>query len=72
MIDIIHEYADRGLLRNSLSENDIDAMMRVVTVASEQNAWIDRVLSDPIIAQERMAMSMVDYSKMFGEDEAEA
>ncbi|MBY5329565.1 hypothetical protein [Rhizobium leguminosarum] len=72
MIDVIHEYADRGLLRNSLSENDINAMMRVVTVAPEQNAWIDRVLSDPIIAQERMAMSMVDYSKMFGEDEAEA
>jgi hypothetical protein len=71
MIDIIHDYTDRGLLRNSLSENDINAMMRVVTVAPEQNAWIDRVLSDPIIAQERMANSIVDYDKVFGADDGE-
>ncbi len=30
----------------------------------EQNTWIDRILSDPIVSNERMATSMVDYDNL--------
>lgn len=63
IIDILHEYTDRGLMRQSLSENDMRAYMGIAVVRAGQQEWIARVLSDEVLSNERLATSKVDYSR---------
>lgn len=61
MIEIMKEWKDKGVLPQAIFENDGRAMVKVATVSSEQNEWIDKVLSDPVAAAERVANCRLDY-----------
>lgn len=61
MIDIMKEWKDRGVLPQAIFENDGRAMVKVATASPEQNEWIDKVLSDPVAAAERVANCRLDY-----------
>lgn len=66
MIDVLTEYQQHhpGLMREALFKNDAVAMLKVVVVDKDQRAWIERVLSDPTIATQRVATSRIDYRKL--------
>lgn len=66
MVDILTQYQKQhpGLMREELFKNDALAMLKVVMVDQDQRAWIERVLSDPTIASERVANSRIDYRKL--------
>lgn len=63
MIDIMKEWKDRDVLPQAIFENDGRAMVKVATVSAEQTEWIDKVLSDPVAAAERVANCRLDYLK---------
>jgi hypothetical protein len=62
IIDVLHEYTGRGLMRGSLSDNDIKAYMGIAVARAGQQEWIARVLSDLMLSKERLADSKVDYN----------
>lgn len=60
MIDVLTEYKNAGLMRDELFKNDARAILGVVIVEKGQPEWISRVLSDPVIAKERVATSRIN------------
>lgn len=64
MIDILGELKNAGLMREIFFKNDGSAMLKVAIPSSEQTSWIDKVLSDQMVAQERVATSRIDYNAM--------
>ncbi len=63
MIDIMKEWKDKGVLPQEIFENDGRAMIKITTVSPDQKEWLDRVLSDPISAKERVANCRLDYMR---------
>ena len=66
IIDALKEFKSGGLMREELFKNDVCAIAGVVIVEMGQQEWISRVLSDPVIGQERVARSRIDYSEIEG------
>jgi hypothetical protein len=64
MLKILKEYKDAGLIREALWKNDTTAIWHVANVDKEQLSWIERVLSDPVISNDRVAVSRIDYSEV--------
>lgn len=66
MVDILSKCKEAGLMREELFKNDARAMLKVVIVDKDQPVWIERVLSDQIVSQDRVAFSRINYSEMTG------
>ncbi|MDP1731200.1 MAG: hypothetical protein Q8L54_08510 [Devosia sp.] len=64
MLDILKQFKDRGLLRETLFQSDGNAILRVVTVDSQQEEWIAKVLGDPVIGNSRVARSRIRYDDL--------
>lgn len=64
IIEILSEYKRTGLMREEIFQNDARAVIGVVTVDQNQKQWIDSVLSDNIISQDRLAISSIDYKNL--------
>ena len=64
LIDLLEKYKENGLMREELFRNDARAMLKVAIPSPEQSEWIDKVLSDPMLAKDRVATSRIDYDKM--------
>lgn len=63
MFHILVDFKNAGLMREELVENDARAIFHVITPGKHQLTWISQVLSDPLIAQNRVANLRNDFSK---------
>jgi hypothetical protein len=69
MIKILSEYRTAGQIRNELYDNDVTAMAKVAYVDEHQIGWIKKVLSDPLIQNDRVAKTRINYEKMLDADD---
>jgi hypothetical protein len=46
-------------MQPALWENDARAIVGIITVDEQQEAWLSRVLSDPVAAEDRLARSRI-------------
>lgn len=61
MIDILTSFKNAGQMREELFANDARAILGVTIVGKDQSSWLSKVLSDTVIAQERVATSRISY-----------
>ena len=66
MVDVLSEFKTAGLMREELFKNDARALLGVAIPDKGQADWISRVLTDPVVAKDRVATSRINYSKMMG------
>jgi hypothetical protein len=59
LLEVLKDYKDRGMMRESQWQNDSTAVFRVITVDEHQEEWIAKILSDPIAGKQRLATSRV-------------
>jgi hypothetical protein len=64
IVDFLTMYKDKGLIREELFRNDVNAMLKIAMLGPEASQWIDKVLGDPMLAKERVATSQVSYKKL--------
>lgn len=67
MIDVLTELKNADLIREDIFKNDGRAILGVVIVEKDQPAWVERVLSDPVIAKERVATSRINYKDLISD-----
>jgi hypothetical protein len=63
LIQVLKEYRDKKMMRDSMLQNDARAVFHVATIDGQQREWIDKVLSDPIAGKERLANSRITYAR---------
>lgn len=68
MIDILSQFKNDALIREEWFKNDTRAIYGVTIVEKGRAEWISRVLSDPVIAQNRVATSRNNYGAMDYDD----
>lgn len=61
MLAALERFHTDGLMRSAFVKNDGRALIKVAIPSPEQAEWIDRVLSDEVVAKERMATSISNY-----------
>jgi hypothetical protein len=73
MIKILAEYRDAGQIRPELYNNDVTAIVKIAYVDEHTIGWIEKVLSDPVIQKNRVAISRINYQEMvdFDDDEVD-
>lgn len=59
ILECLKEFKDKGLIRENIWANDATAIGKIINPSPETEEWIDKVLSDPVIAKERVAVSRV-------------
>lgn len=59
VVEKITKFRDGGLMRTEIWRNDRNAMLKVTYPSEEQKAWTANILSDPIISEDRLAVSRV-------------
>jgi hypothetical protein len=57
LLEVLKDYKDRGMMRESHWKNDSTAVFRIINVDQHQEEWIAKVLSDPIAGKQRLATS---------------
>jgi hypothetical protein len=53
LLEVLKDYKDRGMMRESHWKNDSTAVFRIINVDQHQEEWIAKVLSDPIAGKQR-------------------
>lgn len=59
VLECLKKFKDNGLMRESIWANDATAIAKIINPSPETEEWIDRVLSDPVVGRERVAVSRV-------------
>jgi hypothetical protein len=59
LLKVLKEYKDARAMHPTQWQNDAHAIMGIITVDSEQEAWLAKVLSDPVAGKQRLATSRV-------------
>lgn len=57
-------FAQQGLIRKDVFENDMLAILGLITIDADQKKWVDRLLSEPVAGKERLANSRISYLKV--------
>ncbi len=65
MVEILSEFKESGLMREEIYKNNSHAILKVVIPDKNQPIWIERVLSDPMVAKDRVAISNINYNNCF-------
>lgn len=61
LLEVLKNYKDRGMMRESQWQNDSTAVFRIINVDQHQEEWIAKILSDPIAGKQRLATSRITY-----------
>lgn len=59
--EIMKEFRDRGMMRQSVWQNDTIGLAGIMKIDSEQLEWCERILSDPVGGRVRLADSIIEY-----------
>jgi hypothetical protein len=59
LIKVLKEYKNARAMHPTQWQNDAHAIIGIITVDGQQEAWLARVLSDPVAGKERLATSRV-------------
>lgn len=59
LLEVLKQYKDAGAMHPTQWQNDARAIMGIITVDREQEAWLAKVLSDPMAGKQRLATSRV-------------
>lgn len=59
VLECLKDLKDRGFIREELWRNDSTALFKMSQPSPETSDWIDRVLSDPMVANEAVAISRI-------------
>jgi hypothetical protein len=57
LLDVLKQYKDAKAMHPTQWQNDARAIVGIITIDSEQEAWLAKVLSDPVAGKERVATS---------------
>jgi hypothetical protein len=57
-------FAQQGLMRKDIFDNDMQALLGLITIDADQKKWVDRLLSDPVAGKERLANSRISYLRV--------
>ncbi|ESZ27974.1 MULTISPECIES: hypothetical protein [unclassified Mesorhizobium] len=58
-LECLKELKDRGLMREEIWQNDTTAIGKIAFPSPDTHSWIERVLSDPTVARDRVAVSRI-------------
>jgi hypothetical protein len=61
LLEVLKGYRDQKLMRESMWENDSQAVYHVANIDAQQLSWIEKILSDPVAGNERLANSRIKY-----------
>lgn len=64
LLKVLKEYKDNSRMHPTQWQNDSTAVLRIITVDNQQQAWLREILADPLAGKERIAVSRLDYAKM--------
>jgi hypothetical protein len=53
---VLKSYVDSGQMRNDLWENDARALQHTTNIDESQEEWVEKVLTDPVAAKDRLAI----------------
>jgi hypothetical protein len=59
LLEVLKQYKDARAMHPTQWQNDARAIMGIITIDTEQEAWLSKVLSDPVAGKERVATSRV-------------
>jgi hypothetical protein len=59
LLEVLKQYKDAGAMHPTQWQNDARAIMGIITVDSEQETWLAKVLADPVAGKQRLATSRV-------------
>ncbi len=61
LLDVLNSYKNKSMINPRQCQSDVATLVGICTVDSEQENWIERVLSDPIAGKQRLATSRLNY-----------
>ena len=64
LLEILKEYKDKKMINPTQWQNDTTAIYHISAIDSQQEEWIEKILSDPISGKERLANSRIDYDSL--------
>ncbi|MCF4097865.1 hypothetical protein [Maritalea mediterranea] len=59
ILECLKDLKDKGFIREELWANDATAIGKIINPSSETEEWIERILSDPVVAKEAVAISRI-------------
>lgn len=61
MLQVLKRFVEDGDMRANFFKNDGLALVKIATPGPEQHEWLNRVLSDEIVARDRVASHEINY-----------
>ena len=61
ILRVLKGFEEKGLIRKNLLQNDVQALVKIVTPSVDSEEWINKVLSDEVIAKERCANTIQNF-----------
>lgn len=61
MLTVLRQFHANGLMSEKFLNNDAQALTKIAIPSPEQKEWIDRILSDEVVAKQRVAEPTSNY-----------